>query len=52
MDEDKAKLAQNNMLSFYSLERFDTSFTSDVAIYLKKNSNEDSFVRSLKTPKN
>jgi hypothetical protein len=38
------------MKSFYSLDRFDTSFTSDVAMYLKKSNNEDSFVKSMRTP--
>lgn len=49
-DEDKAQTAISSMKSFYSLDRFDTSFTSDVAMYLKKNSNEDSFVRSMRSP--
>lgn len=50
VDESKAQEALNNMKSFYSLDRFDTSFTSDVAMYLKTHNNEDSFVRSLKSP--
>ena len=50
VDESKAREAINNMKSFYSLDRFDTSFTSDVAMYLKTHNNEDSFVRSLKSP--
>lgn len=40
------------MMSFYDIDRFDSNFTSDVAIYLKKNNNEDSFVKSMKQPKN
>ena len=46
-DENKANQMETLMKSFYSLDRFDTNFTSDVAIYLKKASNDDSFVRSL-----
>jgi len=51
-DENKAHEAESIMKSFYSIDRFDTNFTSDVAMYLKKNNNEDSFVRSMKQPKN
>lgn len=36
MMDAKAKEAEETMKSFYSLERFDLNFTSDVAIYLKK----------------
>ena len=47
----QAAVSKDTLDNLYGFERFDSNFTSDVAIFLKKNDHEDSFVRTIRTPR-